>query len=81
MLNLITRPSSPSTGESKSVAILLNLSRKIKVMRQDVNVSHGTTKMDKRVRRRELPSVGRCKTLYKKQDVRKCDANFDGKKE
>jgi hypothetical protein len=39
--------------EPISVVILLKLSRKRRVMKKDVNVSHGK-KMDKMVRRREL---------------------------
>jgi hypothetical protein len=39
-------------------------------MVKDVNVSHGKTKMDKRVRRRDLPCVCRSKSLYRERVVR-----------
>jgi hypothetical protein len=37
---------------------------------QKANVSHGKTKMDKTVRRRELPCVRRSRSLYIGQVVR-----------
>jgi hypothetical protein len=49
------------------VATLLNLPRKKGATMQKANISHGKTKMDKMVRRRELPCA-RC--LYKERVVR-----------
>jgi hypothetical protein len=38
-------------------------------MIKDVNVSHGKTKMDKMLRRRELPCVRRSMPLYEERVV------------
>jgi hypothetical protein len=42
-------------------------------MIENVNVGHGKTKMDKTVRRRELPCVRRSRLLYRERVVRYAD--------
>jgi hypothetical protein len=47
---------------------------------EDVNVSHGKTKMDKLLRGGERPCVRRSRLLCKGEAVRGAAPNFDGKK-
>jgi hypothetical protein len=47
---------------------------------QKANVSHGETKMDKMVRRRELPCVRRLMSLYREHFVRKAVSMSIGRK-
>jgi hypothetical protein len=72
--SLIPNPSScafiPGAREPISVAILLNLVVKKGAMMQKANVRHGQIKMDKMVRRRELPCIRRSRSLYKGRVVR-----------
>jgi hypothetical protein len=65
ILNLTICPSSPAAREPISVAISVDQLRKKEAMMQKANVSHGKTKMDKTVGRRELPCVCRSRLLYK----------------
>jgi hypothetical protein len=51
--------SSPTVKESISIAIPFDLPRKKGAMKQKANFSHGKPKMDKKVRKKELPSVRR----------------------
>jgi hypothetical protein len=53
-----------------SVAIPFDHLRKKRAMMQKANVSHGKTMMDKMVRRRDLPCVGRFRPLYRVRFVR-----------
>jgi hypothetical protein len=62
--DLTTSPSSPHARKPISVAIPLGLSRKKGAMMQETTVSHGKTKMDKVVRRGELPCVRCSRSLY-----------------
>jgi hypothetical protein len=48
-------------------------------MMEDVNVSHGKTKMDKMERRRDLPCVRRSRTLYGGRVVHGRVLNVDGR--
>jgi hypothetical protein len=50
------------------------------VMRKDFSVSHGSTKMDKMVKRRELPCIGRLMPLHWGQVVRSAVAKLMKKK-
>jgi hypothetical protein len=62
-------PSSPGAREPTSVAISIDPLRKKGAMMPKANVSQGKTKMDKLVRRRELPYVRHSKKLYRKRVV------------
>jgi hypothetical protein len=55
--NLTTCPSSPAAREPISVAISFDLLRLKEAMMQKANVSYSMTKMDKIMRRKELPCV------------------------
>jgi hypothetical protein len=67
--NLTTRPSSPTGRETIPVANLLNLLGKKRVMVQKAKVSRTKAKMDKMVRRRELPCILRSRSLYRERVV------------
>ncbi|SAL98229.1 hypothetical protein [Absidia glauca] len=56
--------------EPISVANSVDLLRKRRVMLEDVIVSRGKTKIDKVVRRRELPCIRRLRVLYREWVVR-----------
>jgi hypothetical protein len=79
--NLSSCASSPCVREPISIAIPFGLLRKKRAMMQKANVSHGKVKMDKVVRRRELPCIRRLKYLHRVQDVR-CEVTmlFERKK-
>jgi hypothetical protein len=57
----------PGVREPILVAILFNPQRKNRALMQKVNVSQGKTKMDKTVRRRELPCVHHSRSLYRER--------------
>jgi hypothetical protein len=60
----------PGDRGSISVVIAIDHLRKKGTMMQKAIVSHGKTKMDKPVRRRELPRVRRSRPLYRWRVVR-----------
>jgi hypothetical protein len=60
--NITTCPSSPGAREPISVVIRFDCLRKKEAMMQKANVSHGQTKVEKMVRRRELPSIRRLRS-------------------
>jgi hypothetical protein len=67
-------PSSPGSREPILVAIPVNLPRKKEAMVQKAKVNHGKKKMDKTVRRRELPYVRRSSSLCRNRVVRCAEA-------
>jgi hypothetical protein len=73
-------PSSPSARKPILVVVPINQLRKKGVMMQKANVSHGQTKMNKVVRRREVTMRLSFKVVIYSASRSWCGANIDGKK-
>jgi hypothetical protein len=78
--NLVTRPSSHGAREPVSVVLPFDNSRKKKGNGAKGNVSHGKAKMDKIVRRRELPFVHCQVSLYSVMPMEKGKGDQEAKK-